>query len=43
MQARVKDLEARVPVCTHEDLQTKIIQLEQQLAGGVSVDMEELK
>jgi chromosome segregation ATPase len=42
-QQRVKDLEASVPICTHEDLQTKITQLEQQLARGVPVYMVELK
>jgi hypothetical protein len=43
MQQRVKNLDARVPVCTHKDLQAKITLLEQQLARRVSGAMEEFK
>jgi hypothetical protein len=42
-QERVKDLEARVPVCTHDNIQNTITQLEQLLTQGVCVDMAELK
>jgi hypothetical protein len=43
MQERVKNMEERGPVCTYKDLQADIMQLEQELAHGVPVDMEELK
>src|ERR1700690_2944319 len=42
-QQRVKDLEARVPACTHEDLQTKVTELEQRLANTMPTDTEELR
>ena len=42
-QQRVKDLEARVPACTHEDLQTKVTELEQRLANRVPTDTEALR
>jgi hypothetical protein len=43
IQQLIMDLEARVFFCMHEDLQAKIMQLEQQLAWGIPVDIEELK
>jgi chromosome segregation ATPase len=42
-QQRVKDLEERMPACTHRDLQTNITELKQQLTSSMSTDLEEIR
>jgi hypothetical protein len=42
-QQRIKDLEGRASACTHGDLLTKIMELEQRLTSRTPTDLEEVR
>jgi chromosome segregation ATPase len=42
-QQRVKDLDERVPTCTHGDIQTKITELKQRLTSRMPTYLEEVR